>query len=189
MRGAYCTAVAVGGLTLAAFAGAIPVAQARPVPTHPAYRTTVPGESVEADRVDQPVAPGIVRTTFDTFGRTGWTRVHVLNADLRDRAVGVDLVTGKVSEARPLSQAADAQRAVAAVNGDYFDITETNAAEGPEIQGGAARKGTALPSTVAAVGDDGIARLADLAIQSAVTRAGAERPLGALNSELVARRP
>ncbi|MGI5227749.1 phosphodiester glycosidase family protein [Actinoallomurus sp. CA-142502] len=174
--------VAVGGLTLTAFAGAVPVAQARTVPAPPAYQTAVPGESVEADRVDQPVAPGIVRTTFDTFGRTGWTRVHVLNADLRNRAVGVDLVAGKVSEARPLSQAADAQRAVAAVNGDYFDITETNAANGPEIQNGTPRKGTAQPSTVAAVGDDGIARLADLALQGTVTVAGTERPLAALNS-------
>ncbi|MCO5968980.1 phosphodiester glycosidase family protein [Actinoallomurus soli] len=151
----------------------------------PAYQTAVPGESVEADRVDQPVAPGIVRTTFDTFGRTGWTRVHVLSADLSDHSVSVDLVGRKVSEARPLAQAADEQRAVAAVNGDYFDITETNAAIGPEIRSGTLRKGTAQPSTVAAIGTDGLARLADLAIQGTATVAGAEHPLAALNSASV----
>ncbi|GAA2071874.1 phosphodiester glycosidase family protein [Actinomadura alba] len=151
----------------------------------PAYQTTVPGESVEADRVDRPVAPGIVRTTFDTFGRAGWTRVHVLGADLRDRSVGVDLVAGKVSEVRPLSRAADAQRSVAAVNGDFFNITETNAAIGPEIQNGTLRKGTTQPTTVAGVGTDGLARLADLMIKGTVTVAGAERPLGALNSATV----
>lgn len=86
----------------------------------PRYRTAVDGESVEVDRVDRPVAPGIVLTTFSTFGRGGWTRVHVPNADLDERSVGVDLVAGKVSETRTVSAAADAQHAVAAVNGDFF---------------------------------------------------------------------
>ncbi|MEV0407113.1 phosphodiester glycosidase family protein [Actinoallomurus sp. NPDC050550] len=174
-------ALALGVLGAPAWSVPARAEQPPPVPA-PSYQTAVPGESIEADRVDQPVAPGIVRTTFDTFGRTGWTRVHVLSADLRNHSVGVDLVGRKVSEARPLGQAADEQRAVAAVNGDYFDITETNAAIGPEIQGGALRKGTNQPSTVAAIGTDGLARLADLAIQGTATVAGVERPLAALNS-------
>jgi hypothetical protein len=194
-RGLIVGAIAAAGLTAAAgrASAATPGAPAgvehggggAPTFTVPAYRTTVPGESVEADRVDLPVAPGIVLTSFDTFGRTGWTRVHVLNADLGDASVGVDLIAGKVSEARPLSAAAGAQHAVAAVNGDYFDITETYAAEGPEIQGGRLRKGTNQPSTVAAVGADRVARLADLMITGTVTLAGAGRPLAALNSATV----
>jgi hypothetical protein len=148
----------------------------------PSYQVTVPGESVETGRVDLPVAPGIVLTSFDTFGRTGWTRVHVLNADLGDASVGVDLVADKVSDPRPLTQAAAAQQAVAAVNGDYFDITETFAAEGPEIQDGKLRKGTATHWTVAAFGADRVARLADLMLTGTVTVAGTQRPLAALNS-------
>ena len=151
----------------------------------PEYQTTVPGESVEADRVDRPVAPGIVLTSFATFGRTGWTRVHVLNADLTNEYVGVDLLADKVSETRTVAGAADAQRAVAAVNGDYFDITETYAAEGPEIQSGVLRKGTDRSSTVAAVGVDRVARLADLVLSGTVTVAGTQRPLAALNSPSV----
>jgi predicted phosphodiesterase len=180
--------LAAGTLTAGALAAPVWTAPAwsDPAPHQaPSFQTAVPGESVEADRVDQPVAPGIVRTTFDTFGRTGWTRVHVLSADLRDRSVGVDLVAGKVSEARPLSQAADGRRSVAAVNGDFFDITETNAAIGPEIQNGGMRKGTSQSSTVAGVGTDGIARLADLALKGTATVAGTERPLAALNSASV----
>jgi exopolysaccharide biosynthesis protein/predicted phosphodiesterase len=153
--------------------------------TIPTYRTTVPGESVEADRVDRPVAPGIVLTSFDTFGRTGWMRVHVLNADLGNASVSVDLIADKVSDARALSQATDAQHSVAAVNGDYFDITETYTAEGPEIQSGRLRKGTNQPSTVAAIGADRVARLADLVITGSVTVAGTQRPLAALNSATV----
>lgn len=151
----------------------------------PAYEVAVPGESVETGRVDIPVAPGIVLTSFDTFGRTGWTRVHVLNADLGDASVGVDLVADKVSEARPLAGAAATQHAVAAVNGDYFDITETYAAEGPEIQAGQLRKGTNQHATVAAVGADRVARLADLVLTGTVTVAGTQRPLAALNSASV----
>src|ERR1700755_592677 len=57
----------------------------------PKYQTTVPGESVESSRVDLPVAPGIVLTSFDIFGRTGWMRAHVLNADLSNGRVDADL--------------------------------------------------------------------------------------------------
>ncbi len=163
-------------------------APGRPGPlsyTVPAYQTAVAGESIEADRVDYPVAPGIVLTTFNTFGRTGWLRVHVLNADLGDASVGVDLLAGTVSETWPVSQKAGELGAVAAVNGDYFDITETFAAEGPEIAGGVLRKGTDQPSTVVAVGADRVARLADLLIRGTVTVAGTQRPLAALNSEII----
>ena len=69
----------------------------------PKYQTTVPGESVESSRVDLPVAPGIVLTSFDIFGRTGWMRAHVLNADLSNGRVDADLVADKVSDPRVLS--------------------------------------------------------------------------------------
>jgi hypothetical protein len=151
----------------------------------PHYAIAVPGESVVTGRADWPVAPGIVLTSFDTFGRAGWTRVHVLNADLGDCAVGVDLIAGQVSQARPLAQATADRHAVAAVNGDYFDITETYAAEGPEIQAGRLRKGTGEPTTVAAIGADRVARLADLVLDGTVTVAGVRRPLAALNSPTV----
>ncbi|MFD7711415.1 phosphodiester glycosidase family protein [Streptomyces sp. NPDC059786] len=200
-RGVLTGAVAVA-LTAAAAGGTAVAAPARPaadpsagtVPASgggglrhrvPDYRTTVPGESVEVDRVDRPVAPGIVLTSYGTFGRTGWTRVHVLNAELRDASVGVDLLARKVSETRTPSAAAGAQGAVAAVNGDFFDITETNAAIGPEIQHGELRKGTGTATTVATVGADRVARLADLLVEGTVTVAGTSRPLAALNSPSV----
>jgi hypothetical protein len=149
------------------------------------YQTAVPGESLEVDRVDLPVAPGIVLTSFDTFGRQGWLRVHVLNADLGNASVGVDLLADKVSDPRVTSVAADSAHAVAAVNGDFFDITETFAAEGPEVQNGVLRKGTNQSSTVATVGADRVARLADLMLQGTITIGGNQRPLAALNSEIV----
>jgi hypothetical protein len=148
----------------------------------PEYRTAVPGESVEADRADRTIAPGIVLTTFDTFGRDGWTRAHVLNADLSGPGVDAGLVGGKVTETRPLSEAADAQAAVAAVNGDYFDINQTNAVVGPEVRAGRLRKATGEARTVAAVGEDRVARLASVLLEGTVTVAGTGYPVASLNS-------
>jgi predicted phosphodiesterase len=151
----------------------------------PEYALGVDGESVVGGRVDRAVAPGVVLTSFDLYGRAGWLRAHVLNADLGDAAVSVDLVGGEVSGARALKGAADGQGAVGAVNGDFFDITETFAAEGPEIMGGRLRKGTSGGTTVMAVGVDRVARLADLAVEGGVTVGGARLALGALNSPSV----
>ena len=198
-RGLLTGAVATAGLVAAGrYASAAPLgseagseAGTPPVLTggtgfrKPSYQTTVDGESVEVDRTDLPVAPGIVLTTFDTFGRTGWLRVSVLNADLTERSVGVDLVADKVSDPWTLSTTADSQHAVAATNGDYFDITETNAAEGPEIKDGVLRKATSAPATVITVGADRIARIADLALDGTITIAGAKSPLAAVNSVTV----
>ncbi|WP_165495199.1 phosphodiester glycosidase family protein [Actinomadura roseirufa] len=174
---ALVVAVLAGGLGLQA-----PSAWADPDPDPgPKYQTAVPGESVEASRVDRVVAPGIVRTTFDTFGKTGWTRAHVLNAELGQNVRG-GLLGGKVTDTRKLSKAADDAGAVAGINGDFYDINETNAAIGPEIKDGVPRKGTDQKSTVAAIGEDGAARLADVLLEGKVTVGGAAHTVNALNA-------
>ncbi|WP_248959064.1 phosphodiester glycosidase family protein [Sphaerisporangium perillae] len=151
----------------------------------PDYQTTVPGVSVEAGRTDRTVAPGIVLTTFDTFGRDGWTRAHVLNADLSGPGVDVGLVGGRLTETQPLSKAADARSAVAAVNGDYYDINDTNAVIGPEVRDGELRKATSQGRTVAAVGEDKVARLANALLEGTVTVAGTGHPVASLNTAAI----
>ncbi|GAA1298949.1 hypothetical protein Psi02_70020 [Planotetraspora silvatica] len=148
----------------------------------PGYETAVPGESVEADRTDKTIAPGIKLTSFDTFGRDGWMRAHVLNADLSDSRVDVGLVGGKLTETRPLSKSADAQGAVGAVNGDYYDINQTNAVIGPQVRAGELSKATTQAGTVAAIGEDKVARLANALLEGTVTVAGAAHPVASLNS-------
>ncbi|MET8155695.1 phosphodiester glycosidase family protein [Sphaerisporangium sp. NPDC005289] len=150
--------------------------------TRPDYHTTVPGESVEAGRTDRTIAPGVVLTTFDTFGRDGWTRAHVLNADLSGPGVDVGLVGGRLTETRPLSESADARGAVAAVNGDYYEINNTDAVIGPEVRDGELRKATADARTVATVGEDKVARLASALLEGGVTVAGTSHPVANLNS-------
>ncbi|MFI9574627.1 phosphodiester glycosidase family protein [Microbispora rosea] len=148
----------------------------------PGYQTTVPGESVEAARTDRVIAPGITLTSFDTFGRTGWTRTHVLDADLADDRVDVGMVGGTLTETRALSKSAGAAGAVAAVNGDYYDINQTNAVIGPEVRDGQVRKATTQPATVASVGEDKVARLASALLESTVKVGGTDHPVASLNS-------
>ncbi|MEU5341632.1 phosphodiester glycosidase family protein [Streptomyces sp. NPDC020766] len=150
------------------------------------------------------LAPGVRYTDFDIPAAKGVAHAHVLSVDLRNPRVSVDLLhPGAVAARAPVSRMADAQGAVAGVNGDFFNITETQhpgveatgASVGPAIAGGRELKaavpdgqrfGPALPpgtSTrdVLGVGTDHRARLDSLALDGSVAIAEARLPLGGLN--------
>ena len=93
-----------------------------------------PGESIITDRTDQPVAPGVSLTSFDRLDARGWLRGDVLVADL-DGGTTVDYLNpGSVSGREVLTQQAERKRAVAGVNGDFFDINDTGAPLGVGIE-------------------------------------------------------
>ncbi|MFI6275493.1 phosphodiester glycosidase family protein [Streptomyces sp. NPDC050988] len=150
------------------------------------------------------LAPGVRYTEYDIPAAKGMAHAHVLSVDLRNPRVSVDLLhPGAVAARAPVSRLADAQGAVAGVNGDFFNITETQhpgveatgASVGPAIAGGRTLKaavpdgqrfGPALPpgtSTrdVLGVGTDHRARLDSLALDGSVTTTEARLPLGGLN--------
>jgi len=183
---------ALAGL-LAAAAAAVPATAASAAPAHapsppkapnpPHYDTTAPG-AIQVDRTDEEVAPGLTLTTFDTYDASGFVRVHVHAADLRRHGLRPNLVaSGGVSDPQPLSTQANATGAVAAVNADFFNINETNATLGPEIQSGLLRKGLSTPGSVTGVGTDGIARLANVFLQGRVKVGTSTLDVGALNSQ------
>ena len=85
----------------------------------------------------EPIGPGITLRHFVTLQQIGWTDAQVLTVDLQGDGVNADLLTaGKVAAGGPLSASAKAAGAVAGVNGDFFDINNSNAAIGPEMQAG-----------------------------------------------------
>ncbi|MGW1725933.1 phosphodiester glycosidase family protein [Streptomyces sp. NPDC002306] len=152
---------------------------------------------------DVTVAPGVVYRQFDVRGARGVTRAHVLSIDLRRRVRLGLLYPGKVAARGTVSGLANARGAVAGVNGDFFNITETQhpgvqatgASVGPAIASGRVLKGAvpvkqrfgpALPPgtntrEVIGVGSDWRARLDRLTLDGSVrTRTGA-LPLGGLN--------
>ncbi|MDX3759396.1 phosphodiester glycosidase family protein [Streptomyces mirabilis] len=154
--------------------------------------------------VGKAVAPGITYKEFDLPAAQGVARAHVLSVDLSNRHVRVDLLhSAAVASRAAVSRLAEAQGAVAGVNGDFFDISEaqrpgveaTGATVGPAIANGRTLKaavpdgqrfGPALPpgtntKNVLGVGLDGRARLDSLALDGSVRSSRGRWALGGLN--------
>ncbi|MEV5987547.1 phosphodiester glycosidase family protein [Streptomyces sp. NPDC052051] len=150
------------------------------------------------------IAPGVLYSEFDISAAKGVARAHLLTVDLRDPRVRVGLLRPKAVAARAtVSRLADAQRAVAGVNGDFFDITEsehpgvaaTGASDGPAIADGRPLKaavpngqrfGPVLPpgtstKDVLGVGTDRTARLDRLTLSGSVSTPQGRLKLGGLN--------
>ncbi|RFS81993.1 phosphodiester glycosidase family protein [Actinomadura spongiicola] len=73
------------------------------------------------------LAPGVVYRTFETTGTGGTVLGDLLDVDLRARGVGVDLLRpSDVAARRRVTAMANAQRAIAGVNGDFFNAGETH---------------------------------------------------------------
>ncbi|MFR0354235.1 phosphodiester glycosidase family protein [Streptomyces sediminimaris] len=150
------------------------------------------------------LAPGVTYRQYDIPGAHGPAHAHVVTVDLRNSHVRLGLLYPQAVAARePVSRLADAEGAVAGVNGDFFDITETQhpgveatgSTDGPAIAHGHVLKaavpdgqrfGPALPpgtSTrdVIGVGVDRRARLDAMALTGSVRTPAGRLPLGGLN--------
>ncbi|MEQ4301281.1 phosphodiester glycosidase family protein [Plantactinospora sp. B6F1] len=110
-------------------ASSYPAPSSAPVPADAA-------DGIVTDTRTRPVAPGLDLTSFDRYDANGWLRADALTADLSG-GLTVDYVnSGEVARAEPLRRAVDRAGAVAAVNGDFFDINNSGAAQGIGIQSG-----------------------------------------------------
>lgn len=151
-----------------------------------------------------PVAAGVEYRTVDIVASHGPARAHLVTVDLRDPRTRLDLLhPGAVGARMPVSRLADGAGAVAAVNGDFFNISEeqhpgvqaTGAPVGPAVTNGRGLKaavpdgqrfGPALPPgtgtrEVFGVGVDRRARLDRLTLRGSVHTAQGRLPLGGLN--------
>jgi hypothetical protein len=129
------------------------------------------------------IAPGVRHSELEGDGVSTERPVigDLLEVDLRNPRVSLDLLyPGAVADRRPVSQLADTAGAVAAVNGDFFNINETNAPVGPAIAGGRDLKGPVpvgqrfgpgapglSTEDVFGVGTDRVGRLDRLALRGA----------------------
>ncbi|MFF4629759.1 phosphodiester glycosidase family protein [Streptomyces griseorubiginosus] len=150
------------------------------------------------------LAKGVRYGQFDLSGAAGPAHAHVLSVDLRAPRVRVELLyPGAVAARATVSRQATAQGALAGVNGDFFNISETQhpgveatgASVGPAIAHGRVLKGAvpdgqrfgpALPpgtstEDVFGVGTDRRARLDDLTLDGSVRTPQGLLPLGGLN--------
>ncbi|MFV0126569.1 phosphodiester glycosidase family protein [Streptomyces sp. HMX112] len=150
------------------------------------------------------VTAGVEYRVVDVRSDRGTARAHLLSADLSDSRVSAGLLhPGVVAARSALSTLADGAGATGGVNGDFFNITETQhpgveatgAPVGPAVADGRPLKaavpngqrfGPALPPgtntrQVLGVGDDGRARIGELALAGTVSTPGGQLPLGGLN--------
>ena len=97
---------------------------------------------IETDTRTRPVAPGVTLRSFDRYGPdafTGtptWLQGDSLTVDLSKGTTVDYLFPGQVAKGEPLTTQADRAGAVAAVNGDFFDINNSTAPLGVGIQDG-----------------------------------------------------
>ncbi|WP_447035689.1 phosphodiester glycosidase family protein [Streptomyces sp. DSM 118878] len=188
-RTTFALITTLGTLAGAALTGAAPASGA-------------PGDTTEAAATR--IAPGVTYRYLDVPGAHGTARAHVLDVDLRDPRTSVGLLyPGKVAARSPVSALADGSGAVGGINGDFFNISETQhpgveatgAPVGPAIAAGRTLKGAvpdgqrfgpAMPpgvstKAVIGVGYDRRARLDDLTLTGQVRTPEARLPLGGLN--------
>ena len=114
--------------------------------------TLDPARRIETARTSRPVAPGVSLSSFDWYepgDAGGWVRGDALTVDLTAGTTVEYLDPGTVSTAEPLSAQARRTRAVAAVNGDFFDINDSNAPEGVGVQQAAGWSSQPRPGTTA----------------------------------------
>ncbi|QGN47100.1 phosphodiester glycosidase family protein [Micromonospora sp. WMMD558] len=166
-------------------AGAVTLA-ADPAGATRAARTTTgvePAGGLETTKTTRPVAPGLDLTSVDRYDADGWLRADALTAELSG-GVTVDYVnSGVVSKAEPLRAAADRTRAVAAVNGDFFDINNSGAAQGVGIQDGQlVQSAVAGHRNAVAVTTEGLGRVVEVHFEGTATLPTGPVPLTQFNN-------
>ena len=78
------------------------------------------------------MSPGVIHTEFVVRNPEGRSEGDLLNVNLKNTSVSTDLLfPGAVAARDEVSDMAEKANAVAAVNGDFFDIGETNAPRDP----------------------------------------------------------
>jgi hypothetical protein len=146
------------------------------------------GDAIVTRREEQRIAPGLELTRFARMSEDGWLSGEVLVADLGPAGggavprgkVGVGYVgPDHVADTATVSQMAASRGAIAAINGDYFDINNSGAALGVAVDDGALLK-SASPGRErsVAIGPDGVGRLAQIFLEGSVSWAASTGPAG-----------
>ncbi|WP_298321666.1 phosphodiester glycosidase family protein [Haloactinopolyspora sp.] len=128
---------------------------------------TRPGESVLVDAERSTIAPGMELTTFSRLEDGGWNAGSILEVDL---ASGVELdyqYSGSVTETETVRATTERTGATAAINGDFYDINESNAPLGVGIDRaeGVVTSPVDGHANAVTVADDAAVRLAQVFIE------------------------
>lgn len=190
--GRTALAMLVTGVVSGLAAGllAAPAASAQLPPVPPGLERVL-AAMLPAERI----GPGVTHRDVLTTAAAGQVLGDVVEVDLLDPAVRTDLLTpGAVAARESVERMAGGRGAVAAVNGDYFDLGGTGAAAGPAVVSGQPQKAAvplgrrAAPAVPGAetdyvfrVGTDRLAAIDRLALDARVIGPRGAIPVTALN--------
>ncbi|MBA3309674.1 MAG: phosphodiester glycosidase family protein [Nocardioidaceae bacterium] len=157
----------------------------------PQVAPTATAEQITVDEETEPVAPGLVHTSFDQYGPRGWVRADVLTAELDQPGLALDyLSSGQVSNPQPLSQMLQREPGfVAGTNADFFDISDTGAPLGVGVdrEDGLIHAPADGHNTSLTIEADRTAEITDVYLEAQVTTGAGSLPTTNLNSPSVAR--
>ncbi|WP_119696506.1 phosphodiester glycosidase family protein [Microbacterium halotolerans] len=145
------------------------------------------GDSALVQSESQQIAPGLDHVNFSRIESGGWVTGNVLVADLTTPTLSMDVVdSGAVSTAMPVSQQVEGLDAVAAINGDYFDMNATNAPIGTNVTSSGIRTGSADARQTFTV-SNGVAAVQALTAQGTITTADGVTDIRSFNSPSIPR--
>ncbi|QKG85147.1 hypothetical protein GXN76_12155 [Kroppenstedtia pulmonis] len=154
----------------------------------PSSRSISKVHSREAPRVlheemsQEDIAQGVIMKKFDRFDSRGWKEGVTLTVNLTESTVKTNLLTaGKVARSEKLSGQMKRAGAIAGVNGDFFDIGNTQAALGVEVEEGQVRKSGGNRLT-ASVTRDRLGQVGQLLLEGKVSTSKGMHPLHAINA-------
>lgn len=143
-------------------------------------------DAILVESAATPVAPSIELTSVTRLDERGWIEADVLVAEMDDETTDASLLSPGVTSRETISNLAEGEESVAGVNGDFFDIGDTDAPLGAEIDEGDLRKSpTPGREHAVGVGANGLARLARVALDGTVSFGDNAHPLAALNHSAV----
>ncbi|SDU49204.1 Flagellar filament outer layer protein Flaa [Jiangella alkaliphila] len=146
---------------------------------------TRPGESVLVGSDRQTIAPGMELTTFNRLEDGGWNAGSILEVDL-DAGVTLDYqYSGEVTKTATVRSLAEASGATAAINGDFYDINNSDAPLGVGVgrDEGLVTAPTAGHENAIAVDAAGAVAMAQVFLEgTAVTGDGVSLPLAGVNT-------
>ena len=145
------------------------------------------GKTILANEETTKIGPGIELSTFERFDARGWLNGEVMTINMASDAVSTDLLyPGVITSAKPVSEMAKQSRAVAGVNGDFFDINATKAPSGAMIQNGNLLKSPQGSHTLTAgVDENGVGRISNMFLDGTVQLPSGEVELAALNQSSI----
>jgi exopolysaccharide biosynthesis protein len=146
---------------------------------------------IETATRTRPVAPGVTLRSFDRYGPdayTGtptWLQADSLTVDLTKGTTVDYLFPGQVAKGEPLSATAARAGAVAAVNGDFFDINNSTAPLGVGVQDGRLIQSPDAEDTwhhsAAILTEDGLGDVGEVLFQGTVRTPTGDHPLDGVN--------